>query len=177
MKRVLPFAFLLLPFALLSQHQHPASAPQPPAAQSAEAGHHACLAQERAAIANGEGFGMALAADRSGYPGPKHILELKTELKLTREQEAAIEKIRAEMKEKALARGREVLLAEERLEELFRQQRPEAELREEAFRAASLRVELRWTHLAAHLAARQVLNAEQLAAYHRLRYDAAPHAH
>ena len=168
MKRFLPFAFLLLPFAMLSQHQHPA--PPAAAAKADEASHHACLEEERSAIERGEGFEMALAADRSGYPGPKHILELKAELKLMAEQEAAVQKLMAEMREKALARGREVLLAEERLEELCRRNRPEAELREEAFRAASLRGELRWTHLAAHLAARKLLTPEQLTTYHRLRY-------
>ena len=55
------------------------------AVAAAEASHHACHEQERAALERGEGFGMALAADRNGYPGPRHVLELKAELKLTPE--------------------------------------------------------------------------------------------
>jgi hypothetical protein len=120
---------------------------------------------------------MALAADRAGYPGPKHVLELKKELKLAPEQEAAVEKLTAQMKERALARGREVLLAEERLELYFREGRPEAELREETYRVLSLRAELRWAHLAAHLAARKLLTHEQVATYMRLRHGDAAHAH
>ncbi len=117
------------------EHQHPPAA----SPRTAKAGHHACLEQERAALERGEGFGMALVADRHGYPGPRHVLDLKAELKLTPEQQTAMEELFARMKQRALARGREVLLAEGRLDEMFAQGRPEAELREESFRVASLR--------------------------------------
>jgi len=156
------------------QHTHtPAAA----GAGTAQAAHHAFLEQERAAIERGEGFGMALPADRSGYPGPKHILELKDELKLTAGQQAAVEKLFAHMKEKAIARGKEVLSAEARLEKMFADRRPEAELREESFRVASLRAELRWVHLEAHLAARKLLTPEQLSTYHHLRWGNTDHTH
>ncbi len=156
-------ALLPVRASLAAQHPHArASAPQ--------AEHHACLDQERQALERGEGFGMALVADRNGYPGPWHVLELKTELKLAPEQATAMEKLFAQMKQQALARGREVLEAETRLERLFAENRPEAELREQAFRVASLRAELRWEHLSAHLAARKLLTPEQLAAYARLRH-------
>jgi Spy/CpxP family protein refolding chaperone len=139
------------------------------AAAAAEAGHHACLEQERAALERGEGFGMGLVADHNGYPGPRHVLDLKAELQLAPEQQAAMEGLFARMKQQALARGKEVLAAEARLDEMFTQARPEAELREQSFRTASLRAELRWAHLSAHLAARKLLTPEQLAAYQRLR--------
>jgi len=156
------------------QHTHntPATAPG-----SSQAAHHAFLEQERAAIERGEGFGMALPADRSGYPGPKHILELKEQLKLTVEQQATVEKLFLAMKEKAIARGKEVLLGEERLEKMFAEGRPEAELREDSFRVASLRAELRWVHLEAHLAAKKLLTAEQLMTYRHLRWGGAGHSH
>ena len=141
-----------------------------PANVPAEEGHHACLEQERAAFERGEGFGMALVADRNGYPGPRHVLELRSALKLTPEQESALEKLFARMHERAVTRGKEVLVAEEKLEAMFAQNRPEAELREQAYRVATLRAELRWVHLAAHLAARKLLTPEQLAAYQQLRH-------
>lgn len=165
---------LVLCAILSSQHQHP-NTPAPTA--NAQAEHHAFLEQERAAIERGEGFGMALAADRAGYPGPKHVLELKEQLKLTLEQAAAMEKLFAEMKRKAVERGREVLLAEQRLGQYFAEGRSEAELREETYRAASLRAELRWVHLGTHLAARKLLTPEQVAAYKRIRHGAEEHAH
>lgn len=146
------------------EHQHSPGA--------AEASHHACLDQERGALERGEGFGMALVADRNGYPGPKHVLDLKTELRLAPEQQRAMEELFVRMNQQALVRGKEVLVAEARLDEMFAQGRPEAELREQSFRVASLRAELRWAHLSAHLAARKVLTPEQLAAYQRLRHGA-----
>lgn len=147
-----------------NQHQHSASG------QTAESSHHAFLEAERTAIEHGEGFGMALAADRNGYPGPKHILELKADLQLTSEQEAAAQRLMADMKQKAIAQGKELLAAEGELEALFRRGAAEAELRQQTTRIAALRADLRWVHLETHLAARPVLTAEQLQKYHHLRH-------
>ena len=175
---LLVMAVLILAGILPAQHQHGSQPSQPgaaPGAQPAEAGHHAFLEMERQAIERGEGFGMAIAADRSGYPGPKHVLELQPELKLTPEQVAAMEKLFAEMKQKALERGREVLSAEQRLEQMFAEGRSEDELREETYRIASLRAELRWVHLRTHLAARKLLTPHQVQAYTQIRHGAAMH--
>ena len=152
------------------QHQHTPPGAVPSRLAAAEAGHHACLEQERASIEHGEGLAMALVADRNGYPGPRYVLELKADLKLTPEQESAMEKLFAQVKQQAVARGKEVLVAEEKLGAMLAQKRPEAELREQAYRVATLRAELRWTHLSAHLAARKLLTPEQLAAYQQIRH-------
>ncbi|MCL4524356.1 MAG: Spy/CpxP family protein refolding chaperone, partial [Acidobacteria bacterium] len=149
------------------QHVKSPAAAQTPRAM---AEHHAFLEAERAAIENGEGFGMALAADKNGYPGPKHVLDMKKELKLTPAQEAAMQKLMADMQAKAVAKGKDVLLAEKRLEEYFAQGKSEDELREETYRVASLRAELRWVHLATHLAAKKILTAQQIATYAQMRH-------
>jgi Spy/CpxP family protein refolding chaperone len=180
MKRAALFSlFVLLCDSLVAVQQHQHGSQLPPGgattAQSAQAGHHAFLEMERQAIERGEGFGMALAADRSGYPGPKHVLELKDQLKLTPEQVAAMEKLVAEMRQKAVERGREVLNAEQRLEQMFADGRSEDELREETYRVASLRAELRWVHLRTHLATRKLLTPQQVQAYTHIRYGAAMH--
>lgn len=175
MKRTLLVLLLFVPVCVLLAQQH-GSQPGAPAAKQAEAGHHAYLEMERGAIERGEGFGMAMAADRSGYPGPKHVLELKDELKLTPEQAAGMEKLFAEMKQKALERGREVLNAEERLAQMFAEGRSEDELREETYRIASLRAELRWVHLRTHLAARKLLTPHQVHTYTQLRHGSGAHA-
>ncbi len=165
--RYLPLATLAFSSFLRAQeHVH---AHDSQTSGSPETAHHAFLAAERQAIERGEGFGMAMVADHNGYPGPKHVLELKAELQLTADQQAAMEKLFAEMKEKAVSKGRELLEAENRLDRLFAEGRPEAELREQAFRAATLRAELRWVHLAAHLQARKLLTEKQLNEYSRLR--------
>ncbi len=158
----------------VAQHEHAVAKATTP---SAEKAHHEFLAQERAAIERGEGFGMALAADRNGYAGPKHALELRAELKLTAEQVASLEKMHAEMREQALAKGRELLAAEQQLEEMFGGGRSEADLREQTLRIGALKAELRWVHLGTHLAAEKVLSAEQKAEYHRRRHGSGEHAH
>ncbi len=168
--------FFFLLGSVYAQHQHPPTQGVP-LVQSAQAAHHAFLQLEREALEQGQGFGMALAADRNGYPGPKHILELTEPLKLAPEQETAIARLMAEMKQKAMARGTEILAAEERLEEMFRAGRPEPELREETYRIATLRAQLRWVHLEAHIAARRLLTPEQLALYQRLRHGSEAHPH
>jgi len=133
--------------------------------------HHSCLEEERASIERGEGFGMAMPADHAGYPGPRHVLDLASDLRLTADQKAAVEKIFDRMHEKALARGKELFEAEARLEQMFRDARPEADLREQSFRVDTIHAELRWIHLSAHLAAQKILTAEQIAAYTRLRHE------
>ena len=87
--------------------------------QAVPTAHHACLDEERQAIENGEGFGMALAADRNGYPGPKHILELREQLGLTPAQQAQAQQLFDRMRADALAAGRKLLDKESELERHF----------------------------------------------------------
>jgi Spy/CpxP family protein refolding chaperone len=148
----------------------PVASAQPQQASTEMQHHHSCLEEERASIERGEGFGMAMAADHAGYPGPRHVLDMASELHLTADQRAGMEKIYAGMKEKALVRGKELFEAEARLEQMFREGRPEADLREQSFRVDSIHAELRWIHLSAHLAAQKILTPEQIARYTRLRH-------
>ncbi len=117
---------------------------------------------------------MALPADHAGYPGPRHLLDLAAELKLSADQVRGIQKLFDDMKQKAQQRGREIQAAQELLEKMFRENRPEADLREQSFRVDSIYAELRWVHLSAHLATRKLLSPEQVAAYQRLRYPPPP---
>jgi len=148
-----------------------APATRPQQTGSAMQHHHSCLEEERASIERGEGFGMAMAADMAGYPGPRHVLDMASELGLTADQKTGVEKIFAAMHEKAVTRGKELFEAQARLEQMFRDGRPEADLREQSFRVDSIHAELRWVHLSAHLAAQKILTAEQIAKYTRLRHE------
>lgn len=143
---------------------------------SVPASHHACLNEERQAIESGEGFGMALVADRNGYPGPKHILELKRELALTPEQEKQVQALFAAMRAEALAAGKKLLDSEADLERLFASGAAEAaEVRRRLDEMAAWRAELRWVHLSAHLRAHELLTPEQRARYHALRHGEPQH--
>ena len=47
---------------------------------------------------------------------------------------------------------------------------------EQACRVATLRAELRWVHLSAHVVARKLLTPEQLVAYQQIRHGSRPAA-
>ena len=46
--------------------------------------------EDIAALSNGEGRGMAKAAELNGYPGPKHVLTLAPQLRLTEDQQRQV---------------------------------------------------------------------------------------
>jgi hypothetical protein len=166
---LLPLAAVAIASAFPAALRLPRLSGQTKHDNSAHASHQMCIDAEREALARGEGFGMALPADHAGYPGPRHLLDLAAELKLSAEQVRDIHKLFDDMKAKAQQRAGEIQSAQELLEKMFRENRPEADLREQSFRVDSITAELRWVHLSAHLAARKLLSPEQVAAYQRLR--------
>jgi Spy/CpxP family protein refolding chaperone len=169
-----PYALLLsvlsLALAGIAQHESHRDA--------AASSHHACLEQEREAIAQGEGFGMALVADRHGYPGPKHILELREPLGLTPEQEKQVTERYERMRAEAIKLGQAILEDESELNRLFAAGPVDpAAVRRALVMNSARRAELRWVHLSAHLDAYPLLTPEQRARYHELRYGTSPRAH
>ena len=131
----------------------------------------ACEADFREVIAEGRGFGLAFAADRNGYPGPLHVLELKDRLGLSAEQEAKVRALMTAMFAEAHPRGTALLEAEARLERLLASGTAD----ETAMRAAVAEVErarstVRLVHLRTHLATRDLLTEAQRRAYHEARW-------
>jgi Spy/CpxP family protein refolding chaperone len=114
----------------------------------------------------GRGAGMALPAELNRYPGPKHVLELATELSLSGEQEAETRRLFERMQAEAVPLGRALVAKEADLEGLFASGAADEEaLRALVNEAGNLRGELRFTHLKYHLAMRRLLSPEQVAAY------------
>lgn len=114
--------------------------------------------------------GMALAAELNGFPGPKHVLELETELNLTAEQKLKTMKIFEEMKASALPLGRSILATEGELDQHFKKGTITGErLKKYVSESARLFGELRSVHLSAHLAMMEVLNRDQANQYSKLR--------
>ena len=129
-------------------------------------------------LLNAEGMGLARAAELNRYPGPRHVLDLADSLGLTAEQRRETERVRGEMRERALALGREIVDAEKALDAAF----AAGNVTENALAAsveaiAELQGELRLTHLRAHVAMRELLTPGQIHAYDRLRGYASDHAH
>jgi len=136
------------------------------------------IPSDRSALENSEGSGMAAYADRNGYPGPKHILELQEKLELNDDQIKQIEAIYEEMAEKARIKGQEVIDAEVRLNELFGARAASEEtVRSMSTQIGWLRGELRSIHFAAHLQASVVLTPEQTVRYTDLRHGKDKHQH
>jgi len=118
----------------------------------------------------GEGMGLARAAELNGHPGPKHVLELASQLGLTPAQQAATENVFASMHRQAVALGREVVAREGELDALFAAvDVDEAALERTLDEIGRLQARLRGVHLRAHLETRHLLTSEQVSAYDRLR--------
>lgn len=122
----------------------------------------------------GMGWGLALAAELNGVPGPAHLLELKDRIGLNPDQVSAIGKILAQMTSEAQAAGAEFIAAEQAIEAAFRagDLSPDG-LRDLIERASAARSELRYIHLVRHLQTPPLLSNAQIKAYNRLRGYAA----
>lgn len=126
--------------------------------------------QDIADLRRGAGWGLALAAELNGVPGPAHLLELKNEIALSADQVSAIEAIFAAMQAEAQTAGERFIAAEAAIEEAFR----ESDLTPDSLRALidtaeAARAELRYIHLSRHLETQPLLTAEQIARYKNLR--------
>ncbi len=150
----------------LAQHDHTAS----PYAHTQSAEVATLTPDEVRELRNGEGMGLARAAELNSFPGPRHLLDFKADLNLTREQIVRIEAIHAKMKTRAIAKGEAILQAESHLANLFAAGRPtEAETNRMTEHLGIMRGQLRAIHLLAHIESTRELTAEQIERYDRLR--------
>lgn len=126
--------------------------------------------EERASLLEGQGMGLAKAAELNGYPGPTHVLELANQLQLTSEQRRATRKLLDDHKAAARQIGVALIEAERALDEAFASRRAdEATVRRLSAEAARLQGELRFEHLKTHLAQAALLRPEQVQHYANLR--------
>jgi len=127
---------------------------------------------------NGDGLGFAKAAELNRYPGPRHVLDLATQLGLTEPQKQRVQGIYDAMHEKAARLGRDIVSHEAVLDSLFSSRIIDsAGLRSLVSEIAALQGELRATHLQAHLAVTRILAPDQILAYDRLRGHDGPTEH
>ena len=125
----------------------------------------------------GHGMGMALAAELNGYPGPKHVLELASDLDLAPSQVQQIQEIFDAMHVEAVALGEQIVELERVLDDLFRAGKIDDVSLERSLADLSVaQGELRRVHLAAHLKTRALLSPDQIDRYSRARgYDSEHH--
>ena len=116
------------------------------------------------------GMGLAKAAELNSYPGPLHVLQLANELGLSDAQRKATDSLYANMRQRALSIGRQIVEAERTLDRAFANAAIEpATLRSQIGAIATLQGELRAAHLEAHLAQHALLTPEQITRYNMLR--------
>jgi hypothetical protein len=122
----------------------------------------------------GEAFGgMAKLAELNGYPGPRHVLDMASELQLTDGQRMEIERIYQNMSNKAKDIGAAIIAIEQDLDEAFTNKTITQEnLKLMLDKSADLYGQLRFIHLSAHLDTVQMLTIEQVQMYNTMRgYD------
>ena len=126
--------------------------------------------QEIESLRNGDGMGFAKLAELNHFPGPIHVLELSDQLGLTSSQLAATTSLCEEMRVNAVALGEEFLAAELQLDQDFETESISSESLENALiEIGSLRAQLRYIHLEAHLRQKKLLTSEQISIYDSLR--------
>ena len=133
------------------------------------------LAPEREqALREGAGHGYAMAAELNGHGGPKHVLELATELALSAEQRSAVQASFERMHSEAVRLGGEIVAAEEMLDRRFAHHHiDETMLADMTRHLGALEGELRFVHLRAHLETEALLTEAQRGRYIELRGYAA----
>jgi hypothetical protein len=137
-------------------------------------------AQEVEDLLNGRGMGLARAAELSGYPGPRHVLDLASELALDAAQREDAQSIFERMQREAKELGAELVELERALGQSFVDRTAsEAGVAEATAAIGELQGRLRAVHLRAHVELTEQLDPRQIARYSELRgYTTTPaHGH
>lgn len=135
--------------------------------------------QDVNAYLDGHGMALAKAAELNHYPGPRHVLELASELKLSDKQVADTKASFDRMHREATRLGALIVEKEKQLDNLFASKQIDSgRLKAVTSEIANLQGELRFVHLKAHLEMRQALTEEQVLKYDQLRgYKDGGHSH
>jgi hypothetical protein len=161
--RILPLILLPLTAGLLQ-------AQQSPYAGWTDRDIKALSVEQVRQLEDGDGMGLALPAELNRYPGPKHVLELADSLGLSAAQFAAIGEVERVMRDSARVLGARLVARERDLDRAFAEERADsAAVRGLTAEIARLTGELRYVHLAAHLAVTRLLEPAQRHRYQTLR--------
>jgi hypothetical protein len=119
----------------------------------------------------GDAFGsLAKLAELNGYPGPRHVLDLGKELRLTTVEKENIIIIYNDMKREALKLGQEIFQIEKTANELFANKSiSDSELQRLIIKSAENYGKLRYIHLTTYLKMMDILSQEQIILYNTLR--------
>lgn len=122
------------------------------------------------AYLDGEGMGLAKAAEFNRHPGPKHVLEMADQLQLSEKQKSETQNVYDRMHARATRLGKLILGRESELDSLFAGKSIDSrKLRAVTAEIARLQGRLRTAHLGAHVEMKRVLTPQQIAKYVILR--------
>jgi Spy/CpxP family protein refolding chaperone len=156
--------FILIPILALAQGQHS------PYTGQEQREIKALSASDIKMYLEGHGMGLAKAAELNHYPGPRHVLDLATELKLSHDQFTKTQQAYDKMHAEAVRLGKLIVTKEKHLDSLYAAQKMnETQLRAIVGDIGKLQGELRFTHLNAHLEMKKILSPQQVGRYDELR--------
>ncbi|MDM7948385.1 hypothetical protein [Hydrogenophaga sp.] len=107
---------ICLPFSTPAQHSHGA---QTPCAGMQSRAINSLSDQDFKELRRGGVWGLALAAELNGMPGPAHLLELKDQIPLTQDQVDKTQALFVDMRKAAGSTGERLIAAETALEAAF----------------------------------------------------------
>lgn len=126
--------------------------------------------QQISELRAGLGMSLALAAELNGYPGPRHTIELASELGLTPDQRSRVETLFVSMKAESIAIGEKLIAQEAGLDAQFATKAiTPASLAGSVEAIGRTQASLRALHLNYHLLTLQVLTPAQAQRYAELR--------
>ncbi len=156
-------------FSQHSGHHHGAAHSSPYASEQTRS-IKALSADETKGLLEGQGMGLARAAELNGYPGPMHVLELRRPLRLSDAQQLASQELMQQHKAEVRRFGADLVEAERALDTAFANKsiQPEA-LSAMLRRIGQLQAQIRDSHLQTHLKQTALLSNEQITSYASLR--------
>ncbi|MEI6029471.1 MAG: hypothetical protein WCT47_22610, partial [Betaproteobacteria bacterium] len=107
---------MCIPLSTLAQHSH---GTQTPYAGMQTRAIKSLSDSDIKELRRGGGWGLALAAELNGMPGPAHLLELKDQIPLTQDQVAKTQALLDEMRKAAIPTGERLITAESAVEAAF----------------------------------------------------------
>lgn len=121
-------------------------------------------------LREGKGMGFAKAAELNQYPGPRHVLDLAEQLKMSDQQIAQTNQTFEKMREQAIVLGSQLVEYERELDRLFSSgQITASNLDSLLLKIGETRAKLRGVHLHAHLEMKNMLSDHQVTMYGKLR--------
>ena len=130
----------------------------------------ALSATEVKALLNGEGVGLAMAAELNHYPGPRHVLDLGDKLHLTEIQKQSAGESFDRMHARAIELGRQLVEKERALDKAFASNTISLKTLQQMTKdVEEMRGQLRYEHLASHVKMKNILTKEQVESYDRFR--------